>query len=103
GNIGTNAGSRLAVSTPTLAADATNVFLSAGAVTLDTVNSLSNLAGTTYDLSSTGTITVTGGVSATNTYLVTNGGDITGLGTVSGTTEVALQASGNIGTNAGSR
>src|SRR6185503_717465 len=104
GTIGTSNAARLAVDTPLLAADAgTSAFLSSGAVTLNTVNGVSNTAGTTYDLSTSGTVTVTGGVSAANTYLTTSAGNIVGAGTVTGTTGVALDASGTIGTSNAAR
>jgi len=80
GNIGTNAGSRLATAAGTLAAHGANVFIAeTDAVTLDTVNSVTNTATTTYDLTATA-ITVTGANvgAGTNTFL--DGSSITGSG-----------------------
>jgi len=100
GNIGTNAGSRLATAAGTLAAHGANVFIAeTDAVTLDTVNSVTNTATTTYDLTATA-ITVNGCQRwcGTNTFL--DGSSITGAGSVAGT-NVALNATGNIGTKRG--
>jgi len=57
GNIGTNAGSRLATAAGTLAAHGANVFIAeTDAVTLNTVNSVANsvTAGNAYDRSDNG-------------------------------------------------
>src|SRR4029078_6350155 len=84
GDIGTDAATRLNVDTPLLAADGANVFIASGGGGLDTVNGVTNQAAGTYDLDATGTITVTGGVSADKTYLA-SGGDSVGAGEGRGT------------------
>jgi len=102
GNIGTNAGSRLATRRARWQRTArTYSFAETDAVTLNTVNSVTNTATTTYDLTATA-ITVTGANvgAGTNTFL--DGSSITERARWRAT-NVALNATGNIGTNAGSR